>query len=338
MNALADVDQTLEVRAVANKWISDNFPTERRFLGHTSPVRHDTGWLVDLLTWHGDEKVALGKLAIVEGTASLVDLSRDAIVTRLTDLIMPLCSSDVHEDCTEGDLYRFACGDGIEGARRLDDNSVDLLLTDPPYGISSPYTCEQQVPRRLRKDGRDFIMPRGHFGDWDDSFPSPRRMDCPKCFRRCGDGQSFSVHKRRSANIAICCRRRNSWAVGTLVWQKTNPVPFNHKWKPINAWEAIVIGKRPGTKFNGHVVHNVFVHKSPSPQKRIHPTQKPEALIAEFIGLFSDPVDFVLDPFAGSATTVVCAVQAGRRVLAFENDATHYRAAAQRIRDVDSLV
>ena len=45
--------------------------------------------------------------------------------------------------------------------------SLFLLLTDPPYGISKEYTCERQVSRRLRKDGTDFIMPKGNFGEWD---------------------------------------------------------------------------------------------------------------------------------------------------------------------------
>ena len=123
-----------------------------------------------------------------------------------------------------------------------------------------------------------------------------------------------------------------------MVWQKTNPVPFNHTKNPINAWEAIVIGKRPGTKFNGHVVHNVFLYKSPSPQKRIHPTQKPLGLLTEFVTLFSNEGDFILDPFAGSATTVIAAASLSRRVLAFENDGDVCDAAASRIADEGLLL
>jgi len=67
----------------------------------------------------------------------------------------------------KGNLYDFRLGDGIKGASALRDGEIDLLLTDPPYGISKSYTCEKQIPRRLRKDGRDFIMPKGNFGEWD---------------------------------------------------------------------------------------------------------------------------------------------------------------------------
>ena len=74
------------------------------------------------------------------------------------------------QDPLIGDGYEFRLADGIEAAQALDDRSVALLLTDPPYGISVAYTCEGQVPRRLRKDGRDFIMPKGRFGEWDAPF------------------------------------------------------------------------------------------------------------------------------------------------------------------------
>ena len=66
--------------------------------------------------------------------------------------------------------YGLFLGDGIAGSKTLKDMSIDLLLTDPPYGISNPYTCEKQVPRRRRKDGTDFIMPKGEFGSWDHGF------------------------------------------------------------------------------------------------------------------------------------------------------------------------
>ena len=121
-------------------------------------------------------------------------------------------------------------------------------------------------------------------------------------------------------------------AVGTIVWHKTNPVPFNIRFKPVNAWEAGVIGKRPGTKFHGKgAVHNVFTYKSPSPQQRIHPTQKPLELFRELMRLFSSPNGLALDPFAGSATTVCAAIELGRRAIAFENDEDYYLAARKRV-------
>ena len=234
-----------------------------------------------------------------------------------------------------GHRYDFRLGDGIEGANLLPDKSIDLLLTDPPYGISKGYTCESQVSRMLRKDGTDFIMPKGNFGDWDNPV-SPcewTQSILPKV-------RGWFVTFCAQAQIGEYCqilREHKFVAVGTLVWQKTNPVPFNHKYKPVNAWEALVIGKRPGTKFNGHVVHNVFLHKSPSPQQRIHPTPKPLPLIEKFVELFSNKGDFVFDPFAGSATTVVAASGMARKVLAYEKDRKIYQSACERLMSFNGL-
>ena len=331
-------EDTLRIRAIANRWISDNFPEQRRFLSHTAPIAAPDGaWLVGLLGWNGKTSIELGKLTIDLERARLVDATRDGIAKRIDSCLKDERRKVDYRPPEVGVFHDFRFGDGIEGAVELEDGSVDLLLTDPPYGISNPYVCEQQVPRRLRKDGRDFIMPKGHFGDWDDTFPAPSDWTAKVLPKVRGWVVIFCAQTQIGEYVSIL-KDSKFVAVGPMVWQKTNPVPFNHTKKPINAWEAIVVGKRPGTKFNGHVVHNVFLYKSPSPQKRIHPTQKPLDLISEFVKLFSDEGDTILDPFAGGATTVVGAALWRRRVIAFENDGEVFDAAASRVRDAGLLL
>lgn len=258
--------------------------------------------------------------------ASIIEAPQpDSVLARLPahETPEPTC------DAVSGDLWAFRCGDGIEAASEMEDRSIDLLLTDPPYGISQRYTCESQVPRRLRKDGSDFIMPKGHFGDWDGPI-DPHEWTAEVLPKVDGWAVTFCA-QAQIGTYADIFTEHGFVAVGPMVWQKTNPVPFNHRYKPVNAWEAIVVGKRPGTPFNGEMVHNVFVHKSPSPQQRIHPTQKPLPLIAEFVALFSEPSGLVFDPFAGSGTTVIAAQQQGRRPVGYELDETLFAAAAQRL-------
>ncbi len=325
-------EEKLQIRAAVNGWIAQSFqPQHRRHLIHVAPrYCHDhQAWSVHLTTKrNGSPAPILGELLVSDDAMVLGAPDPNAIVAQLASL------ADVQqdEDATPeivGDNYEFRLGDGIQGASDLPDRSIDLLLTDPPYGISVPYTCESQVSRRLRKDGSDFIMPRGSFGDWDGGIVPGEwtRLVLPKV-------RGWAVIFCAQAQIgeySEVLRDHKFVAVGTLVWQKTNPVPFNHRYKPINAWEALVVGKRPGTKFNGHVVHNVFRCKSPSPQERIHPTQKPLPLIRKFVKMFSSPKDFVVDPFAGSGTTVVGAANLGRKVLAYEKDPSIYRLACDRI-------
>ena len=327
------IESTIKVRAVANKWISDNFPKQRKYITHIPPEYSESekAWLVGLITRELDGKPAnLGTLRIDSRLSVTGARNPDDISTELSRLLETQTDAEtVSSDRLDGNNYRFICGDGIEAATELEDQSVDLLLTDPPYGISSPYTCEKQVPRRLRKNGTDFIMPRGHFGDWDYGF-KPEEWTGIVLPKVKGWAVIFCAQVQIGEYSEIL-KGHDFAAVGTLVWQKTNPVPFNHKFKPINAWEALVIGKRSGTKFNGKVVHNVFTFKSPSPQQRIHPTQKPLPLLRKFVELFSDTGDTVLDPFAGSATTVIASASMNRKVIAYEQDLKFYHAACKRI-------
>lgn len=330
LDALAP-DLTIKIRTVVNKWISVNFPTTRKHISHTQPKRIGDGWEVFLLAKKINGEI-LGSLQITENLAIIENQQTGVISRKLNNMLENIAPPKAVPDDITGDLHRFIYGDGIQVAAGLDDRSVDLLLTDPPYGISNPYTCEKQVSRRLRKNGTDFIMPKGHFGDWDYRFNPSDWTDVvlPKV-------SGWAVIFCAQAQIGVYSDILNAQgfnSVGTFVWQKTNPVPFNHKFKPINAWESIVLGKRPGTKFNGRVVHNVIKCKSPSPQERIHPTQKPLPLIEKFVELFSNEGDLIFDPFAGSATTLIAANTLNRKIIACENNEEYYRLAADRMKDI----
>ncbi|WP_419840313.1 DNA-methyltransferase [Candidatus Poriferisodalis sp.] len=324
----ATTERKLALRAAVNEWIGGSFPEHRMLLSHDAPVYEPQAdaWSVKLTTKrNGVPAVHLGSL-LVAHDASIIEAPVPAnVLARLPDHATP----ETPRDAVIGDWYAFHCGDGIEAAAAMPDRSIDLLLTDPPYGISKRYTCETQVPRRLRNDGSDFIMPKGHFGDWDEAI-DPHAWTSVVLPKVAGWAVTFCAQ----AQIGTYCdifTEHGLVAVGPMVWQKTNPVPFNHKYKPVNAWEAVVVGKRPSTPFNGEMVHNVFVHKSPSPQQRIHPTQKPLPLVAEFVDLFSEPNGLVFDPFAGSATTVIAARQHGRRGIGYELDPMLFALAAERV-------
>lgn len=328
--------QKIRLRAAANVWISENFPIHRKYLAAyltSSPAKKSSArmvWSVAISTKGvNGHSTVLGHL-LVRDDAKIVEFDSPKTIAKQLDKLQ------TRENRPSKGVTRLACqnyefylGDGVKKSRELRDGQIDLLLTDPPYGISKPYTCERQIPRRLRKDGTDFIMPKGNFGEWDSPIEPKDWLEAmlPKVggwfVTFCAQAQIGEYTQHLEAHKFV--------AVGTMVWQKTNPVPFNHKFKPINAWEAVVIGKRPGTKFNGRVVHNVFLYKSPSPQQRIHTTQKPLGLIEEFVELFSSKGDFVYDPFGGSGTTLIAASRLGRKALSYEKDPSIYKAACARV-------
>ncbi|MGI9256135.1 MAG: DNA-methyltransferase [Salinispira sp.] len=322
--------QKITIRAEINKWVSKNFPLHRTHITHFSPeqINHDL-WSVSLSV-KDKPSIILGDLKIDDRL--LIIPSFDVMeLTQAIERLLRDSAQDPHAvpQKIEGKYHHFYYGDGIEALSAWEDQSIDFLLTDPPYGISSPYTCEKQVPRRLRKNGSDFIMPKGSFGEWDFHINPEQWTDAilPKV---CGWAVIFCSHAQIGEYMSILKNYKFN-SIGTFVWKKTNPVPFNHKFKPINSWESIVLGKRPGTKFNGHAVHNVFECKSPSPQERIHPTQKPLPLLNRFIELFSDEGDIVYDPFGGSASTLISCMRMKRICFSYEKDSTMYTSAYKRI-------
>ena len=328
----AAIPRKLEVKAAVNDWMSANLDGIRTklALGKPSQVQDDPPrWLVPLVVKHGRSSHSVGEVHLDDELNVVQATERETIERCVQGIWKRGKGRGEFSVRTSMEDFGLFYGDGIEGAAMLADRSVDLLLTDPPYSISSAYTCERQIPRRLRTNGSDFIMPKGDFGPWDKNF-SPEEWTNIVMPKVCGWAAIFCAQAQIGKYVDIL-RSHGFNAVGTIVWHKTNPVPFNTRFKPVNAWEAGVVGKRPGTKFHGSgTVHNVFTYKSPSPQHRIHPTQKPLALFRELTRLFSQPGDLVLDPFDGSATTVCAAVELGRKVIAFENDEHHYLTARER--------
>ena len=320
-----NIQEIIRVKATANKWMSDNLNGERRYLMISTPEYDGSAWAVDLVTT--TTKEVIGHLRIKE--MKVCGHTRLDTIIRRMSAMMPSNQSPSPPDGKFTRWHELRFGDGADGAKQMEDGSIDLLLTDPPYGISSPYTCESQIPRRLRTNGADFIMPKGDFGRWDHEF-SPESWTDVVLPKVGGWAVVFCSHAQIGQYSDILARHKFS-AVGALAWHKTNPVPFNHKFKLLSAWEAAVVGKRPSTKFNGRSIHNVFTYKSPSPQHRIHPTQKPLGLMEELMGLFTDEGDRVFDPFAGSATTLLAAINLKRQCISYENDPACYARAVQRI-------
>lgn len=316
-----------KLKFVANTWINNSLGSSRTGVMAGNPAKVNGSWVVGLHKEKGTGPV-IGKLTI----DAKMRITRAPSVAKLKKELKKGTPGPTMRQRHERFAIRghtLTRADCIVECQKLKDGSVDLLLTDPPYGISNQYASERQIPRRVRANGGDFIMPKGDFGKWDRNV-SPDAWTGAILPKVGGWAVIFCAHAQIKEYSDIL-DRHGFVAIGALVWHKTNPVPFNHRFKPLNAWETAVYGKRPGTKFNGKSVHNVFTHKSPSPQHRIHPTQKPLGLMEELVVLLTDRGDTVLDPFAGSATTTLAAINKGRKSIAFESDAACYGRAASRL-------
>jgi len=219
------------------------------------------------------------------------------------------------------------CIDCVIGLKKIPDSSIDLVIADPPYGISRELNCKNQRLGRTAK--LNF-----NFGEWDK-------------FNR--EWLEIAVKKTKGWIISFCAKKdigiywdileKNGFiAIDSLVWQKPDPLPLNAKSRFLNAWEAIIVGKRSGAHWGSTYAHNIFKYQAPKGKERIHPTQKPLGLIRDLIKLTTRKGDIVLDPFMGSGTTAVACKNLGRHYIGFEIDKKYCEQAIKRVNSISSPI
>ena len=98
----------------------------------------------------------------------------------------------------------------------------------------------------------------------------------------------------------------------------------------LSAIENIVYAKAKGATFNAFCKTPIWEH--PIVSNQIHPTQKPLSVISDMIKDCSNPGDLILDPFAGSGTTLVAAKQLGRKYIGIEISEKYCEIARDRLR------
>lgn len=224
--------------------------------------------------------------------------------------------------------------DAFEGLSQLPDCSVDLVVTDPPYGIASPSRTT------IRKG--EVMSTKRAWGAWD-TFAHPFDYDVmilrliSECYRVLKPGGALYMYLARE-NCGYFIRHavaRGFTYRNELALVKTTPLPSLHKKNWRSAFELcmyMVKGPRPAT-FNfvsQRECTNTYPHAS-RVRHTDHPTEKPLEMIRRIVRVSSHPGDLVLDPFMGSGTTAAACVETGRRFVGFETSGEYVRMAEARI-------
>ncbi len=246
-------------------------------------------------------------------------------------------------------------GDCISALEKLPENSVDVLFADPPYNLQLDGDLHR--PDQSRVDAVD--------NDWD-QFDSFKAYDA---FTRAWLLAARRVLKP-SGTIWVIGSYHNIFRVGTslqdlgfwilndVIWRKTNPMPNFRGRRFQNAHETMIWAsldqKAKGYTFN----YDALKAANDDVQMRsdwlfpictgaerlkndagskVHPTQKPEALLARILAASTKPGDVVLDPFFGSGTTGAVAKRMGRHFVGIEREQDYIDAALERIARVEPL-
>lgn len=212
-------------------------------------------------------------------------------------------------------IYQMDCLDGL---RKLEDASVDLVLTDPPYGIS--YQSAWRIDKEERfdiiaNDGQPFIW-------WlYDAFRVLKQGGALVCFCR-GDVQDDFAKAIRWAGFDLKSQ---------VIWDREVHGLGDLKAQFAPRHDVIWFAVKGKFEFkNGRPVSVVRCMRVDA-EKMIHPTEKPVKLMRYFVEKLSSPGMVVLDPFMGSGATALACQQLSRSFIGFELNPDFVIAAEKRL-------
>jgi DNA modification methylase len=223
----------------------------------------------------------------------------------------------------------------LELLKQIGDNSIDLVLTDPPYIISRKTGFKACGP-----GGVERLRISMNFGKWD-NLPMMEHTKLMKAV--------INEYYRVLKKSGTCIIWYDLFKIGILKdwmeaaglkqvrfieWIKTNPVPINSKINYLtNGREAALSSVKSGKPvFNSVYDNGVYsapIHRDGG--KRLHPTQKPLGITRDLILKHSLEGGLVLDTFCGSGTTLIAALETGRNFLGCEIDEDYYDSGVKRI-------
>jgi modification methylase len=246
-------------------------------------------------------------------------------------------------------------GDCVAAMAKMPAASVDLVFADPPYNLQLQGDLKR--PDDSRVDAVD--------DDWDkfasfaayDDFTRAWITACRRLMKPSATlwviGSYHNIFR-----VGTILQDLGFWILNDIVWRKSNPMPNFRGRRFTNAHETLIWAARDAAKRNYTFNYEALKAGNDDIQmrsdwliplctgeerlkggdgKKLHPTQKPEALLARIMLAASRPDDLVLDPFSGTGTTGAVARRLRRRFIGIERAAEYAAAAEARITAVEPL-
>lgn len=212
--------------------------------------------------------------------------------------------------------------DCIKVMNTMGDKSVDMILTDIPYG-------------EVSKNGADRAKYAGQLRSIDkgkaDSVTFDLDAFLEECSRISNGGIYIFCGIEQVGKVYTYFDNHKDFMVRQCAWRKTNPSPSNgqHMW--LSSFENCIFAKRRRTKFNRRCKSSVW--DFPVGRGKVHPTEKPLNLFTYLVESSSDEGDVVFDPCIGSGTTAVAAINTDRNFIGIEREPEYVEIARKRINE-----
>lgn len=248
-------------------------------------------------------------------------------------------------------LDQILRGDAVQMLRMLPTASVHCVFADPPYNL--------QLRGELRRP--DDSLVDGVDDDWDkftdfaayDAFTHEWLAECRRVLRK--DGTLWVIGSYHNIfRIGAILQELGFWILNDVIWRKSNPMPNFRGRRFTNAHETLIWaarGQDSRYRFNYQAMKALnddqqmrsdwFIPLCTGAERlrnahglKLHPTQKPEALLHRVLLASTSPGDIVLDPFLGTGTTAVVARRLSRHYIGIERHPAYVEAALGRVRRV----
>ena len=206
-------------------------------------------------------------------------------------------------------------GDCIEKMREMPANSIDFILTDPPYLVNY-----------RDRDGRTIQ------NDANDNWLKPAMAEAYRLLKQNRVAVMFYSWNRVD-KFFDAWKDAGFQPVGHIVFRKTYSsrsrfLSYQHEQAYLLAKGRPPLPKQP--------IADVI--DMPYSGNKLHPTQKPVAALAQLVRSFSLPGELVFDPFAGSGSSCAAAMLSGRKYIGIELDSEYHQAAIQRMNRVKERI
>lgn len=242
--------------------------------------------------------------------------------------------------------------DCVETMKKIEDNSIDVIFADPPYNL-------QLGEALTRPDNSDV---KGVYEEWDnfesiaeyDRYTKQWMIEARRILKDNGTiwviGSYHNIFR-----VGYIMQDLGFWILNDIIWNKTNPMPNFKGTRFTNAHETLIWAtKNPKSKYTFNYEAMKAMNddvqmrstweiplctgnerlKNKKTGEKLHPTQKPEALLYRVIMASSKVGDVILDPFFGTGTTGAVAKRLNRNFIGIEKDKTYIEGARERIAQV----
>ena len=223
-------------------------------------------------------------------------------------------------------LYK---GDCLELMQQIRSETIDLIVTDPPYKIITGGDSNGKNsirPKGVLSGNRELMKFIPKFSEW-----------LPECYRVLKNGTHayFMVNSTNLTEMLVEVEKTGFKIHNILIWKKNNCTPSQFYMKNC---EYIIFCRKGKAKYINNMGGSKTVHDFNNIKgNKVHPTEKPAELMSIYVENSSNEKDLVLDPFMGSGSTGVACVNTFRDFIGIEMDESYFNIASKRIEEAQQL-